>query len=278
MTQSFYIDLHVHSSCSDGTYTPTQLVDYAIKKGLRAIALTDHDTTDGISEAIDAARHTSLTIIPGIELSAAYQGKDIHILGFNIDPDNLHFRERLKTFQKARDQRNRTVIQRMQEQGLQITWEDMIKNFPDSVWTRAHFARFLMETEQVHTLAEAFNRFLGDHAPCFVPRKMISPFGAIQLIHEGGGKAVLAHPLLYHLSKDQLEELTTLLANAGLDGIEAIYSTNRGMDETNLRLLAKKHGLFITGGSDFHGSNKPSIDLGCGKGNLKIPASLLEHL
>ena len=154
----------------------------------------------------------------------------------------------------------------------------MIKNFPDSVWTRAHFARFLMETKQVHTLAEAFNRFLGDHAPCFVPRKMISPFGAIQLIHEGGGKAVLAHPLLYHLSKDQLEELTTLLANAGLDGIEAIYSTNRGMDETNLRLLAKKHGLFITGGSDFHGSNKPSIDLGCGKGNLKIPASLLEHL
>ena len=156
MTQSFYIDLHVHSSCSDGTYTPTQLVDYAIKKGLRAIALTDHDTTDGISEATDAARHTSLTIIPGIELSAAYQGKDIHILGFNIDPDNLHFRERLKTFQKARDQRNRTVIQRMQEQGLQITWEDMIKNFPDSVWTRAHFARFLMETKQVHTLAEAF--------------------------------------------------------------------------------------------------------------------------
>lgn len=278
MTQSFYIDLHVHSSCSDGTYTPTQLVDYAIKKGLRAIALTDHDTTDGISEAIDAARHTSLTIIPGIELSAAYQGKDIHILGFNIDPDNLHFQERLKTFQKARDQRNRTVIQRMQEQGLQITWEDMMENFPDSVWTRAHFARFLMETGQVHTLAEAFNRFLGDHAPCFVPRKMISPFGAIQLIHEGGGKAVLAHPLLYHLSKDQLEELTTLLANAGLDGIEAIYSTNRGMDETNLRLLAKKHGLFITGGSDFHGSNKPSIDLGCGKGNLKIPASLLEHL
>ena len=278
MTQSFYIDLHVHSSCSDGTYTPTQLVDYAIKKGLRAIALTDHDTTDGISEAIDAARHTSLTIIPGIELSAAYQGKDIHILGFNIDPDNLHFQERLKTFQKARDQRNRTVIQRMQEQGLQITWEDMMENFPDSVWTRAHFARFLMETGQVHTLAEAFNRFLGDHAPCFVPRKMISPFVAIQLIHEGGGKAVLAHPLLYHLSKDQLEELTTLLANAGLDGIEAIYSTNRGMDETNLRLLAKKHGLFITGGSDFHGSNKPSIDLGCGKGNLKIPASLLEHL
>lgn len=278
MTQSFYIDLHVHSSCSDGTYTPTQLVDYAIKKGLRAIALTDHDTTDGISEAIDAAHHTSLTIIPGIELSAAYQGKDIHILGFNIDPDNLHFQERLKTFQKARDQRNRTVIQRMQEHGLRITWEDMIKNFPDSVWTRAHFARFLTETGQVHTLAEAFNRFLGDHAPCFVPRKMISPFEAIQLIHEGGGKAVLAHPLLYHLSKDQLEELTTLLTNAGLDGIEAIYSTNRGMDETNLRLLAKKHGLFITGGSDFHGSNKPSIDLGCGKGNLKIPASLLEYL
>lgn len=166
----------------------------------------------------------------------------------------------------------------MQDQGLSISYEEMLKLFPDSVWTRAHFARFLVETHQVHTIPEAFNRFLGDHAPCFVPREKVTPFQAVKLIHRGGGKAVLAHPLIYHLSPDQLDELTSLLVKSGLDGIEAIYSTNKGMDETNMRRLARKYNLFITGGSDFHGSNKPAIDMGCGKGNLKIPSSLLKNL
>lgn len=278
MPQPLYIDLHVHSSCSDGTFTPSELVAYAIKKGLKAIALTDHDTIDGIKEATEAARQTALTIIPGIELSTAYHGKDIHILGLNIDPENLTFQERLKTFQQERDLRNLRMIQKLQENGLHITEKDMAEKFPDSVWTRAHFARFLMDTRQVHTIPEAFNRYLGDHAPCFVPREKVSPFQAVTLIHEGGGKAILAHPLLYHLSPDALEELVTQLAHAGLDGIEAIYSSNKGMDEIHMRSLAKKHGLFFTGGSDFHGSNKPSIDLGCGQGNLKIPAFLLENL
>ena len=170
------------------------------------------------------------------------------------------------------------MISRMQNEGLHITWQDMADNFPDSVWTRVHFARFLADTGQVHTLAEAFNRFLGDHAPCFVPRNKVTPFEAVEMIHQGKGKAVLAHPLLYHLSEEQLEELVQALVQAGLDGIEAIYSNNTGLDEVRMRQMAKKYGIFITGGSDFHGSNKPAIDLGKGRGNLKIPSYLLENL
>ncbi|MDY4669344.1 MAG: PHP domain-containing protein [Oliverpabstia sp.] len=278
MSHTPYIDLHVHSNCSDGTFTPSQLVAYALEKGLQAIALTDHDTTEGIEQAQAAAQNTSLQVIPGIELSTAYLGRDIHILGLNIDPENAYFQEKIKAFQQEREDRNRTMISRMQKEGLHITWQDMADNFPDSVWTRAHFARFLADTGQVHTLAEAFNRFLGDHAPCFVPRNKVTPFEAVEMIHQGKGKAVLAHPLLYHLTEEQLDELVQALVQSGLDGIEAIYSNNTGLDEVRMRQMAKKYGIFITGGSDFHGSNKPAIDLGKGRGNLKIPAYLLENL
>lgn len=278
MSHTLYIDLHVHSNCSDGTFSPSQLVEYALEKGLKAIALTDHDTTEGIEEARAAAQNTYLQVIPGIELSTAFLGRDIHILGLNIDPENTYFQEKIKAFQQEREQRNRTMISRMQKEGLRITWQDMADNFPDSIWTRAHFARFLADTGQVHTLAEAFNRFLGDHAPCFVPRNKVTPLEAVKMIHQGKGKAVLAHPLLYHLTEEQLEELVQSLVQSGLDGIEAIYSTNTGLDEVRMRQLAKKYGIFITGGSDFHGSNKPSIDLGKGRGNLKIPAYLLDNL
>lgn len=278
MSHTPYIDLHVHSNCSDGTFSPSQLVEYALEKGLQAIALTDHDTTEGIEEARAAAQNTYLQVIPGIELSTAFLGRDIHILGLNIDPENTYFQEKIKAFQQEREQRNRTMISRMQKEGLRITWQDMADNFPDSIWTRAHFARFLADTGQVHTLAEAFNRFLGDHAPCFVPRNKVTPLEAVKMIHQGKGKAVLAHPLLYHLTEEQLEELVQSLVQSGLDGIEAIYSTNTGLDEVRMRQLAKKYGIFITGGSDFHGSNKPSIDLGKGRGNLKIPAYLLDNL
>ena len=273
-----YIDLHVHSTSSDGTFSPTELVAYGLKKGLCAFALTDHDTTSGIAEAQEAARGTDLTVIPGIELSTSWKNRDIHILGLNIEPENAYFQDNLRDFQLEREHRNKKIIKKMQDMGLSISYDEMLKSFPDSVWTRAHFARFLLNTHQVHTIPEAFNRFLGDHAPCFVPREKVTPFQAVQMIHQGGGKAVLAHPLLYHLTSGELDELTAALTKSGLDGIEAIYSSNKGMDETNMRRLASKYKLFITGGSDFHGSNKPSIDLGCGKGNLKIPSSLLKNL
>ena len=272
------IDLHVHSNCSDGTYTPEELVAYALEKGLKAFALTDHDTTAGIARAQRAASGTGLELIPGIELSTEYKGKDIHILGLGIDPENAYFQDQLLRFQNARNLRNEKMIEKLREHGIDITLEQMRACFPDSVWTRAHFARYLFDHGYVKEMWDAFDLYLGDHAPCFIPREKVTPFQAVQLIHEGGGYAVLAHPLLYRLGEEPLNLLVKTLTGCGLDGIEAIYSTNRFSDEADMRQLARRYGLAITGGSDFHGSNKPSIDLGCGKGNLRIPYRLLKTI
>ena len=149
---------------------------------------------------------------------------------------------------------------------------------PDSVWTRANFARYLLEHGYVKTMPDAFSRYVGDDAPCFVPREKVTPDQAVDLIHRFGGLAVLAHPILYKLSHEALDQLVCTLKEHDLDGIEAIYSTYRGLDESRVKQLARKYKLCITGGSDFHGSNKPDIDLGTGRGNLNIPYELWENL
>ncbi len=273
-----YIDLHVHSTVSDGTFTPSELVHYAIEKNLSAFALTDHDTTDGLEEAFKAACGSNLEIIPGIELSTTWNSTDVHIVGLDIDWKNTYFRKTLSEFQASRELRNEKIIARLQKEGIPITAKLMEKDFPNSVWTRAHFARFLFEHNYVGSMKEAFDRYLGNHAKCYVPREKVTPFQAIHLIHEGGGKAIFAHPILTRLSKDRLESLVNELSQNGLDGIETLYVSYTPADELFTKQLAKRYGLKQSGGSDFHGSNKPYIDLGCGKGNLKIPYEILEQL
>lgn len=264
------IDLHVHSNCSDGTLSPIELVELAHKKNLMAFALTDHDTTDGIKEAAIAAKSYDIELIPGIELSTNYQNQDIHILGLGIDTEDVYFQEELMKFQDSRDIRNIKMIGKLQDAGIDITYDKMLALFSDSVWTRAHFARFLQDHNYVSNMWDAFPKYIGDDAPCFVPREKVTPFQAVQLIHEGGGYAILAHPLLYRLSNSRLDRLVMELKSSGLDGLEVMYSMNRKMDESDMKVLARKYGLKISGGSDFHGSNKPNIQLGTGKGNLNI--------
>ncbi len=274
------IDLHVHSNYSDGTCSPSRLVQLALEKSLRAFALTDHDTTDGIFEAINAARNTELEVIPGIEFSTTYDKKDIHILGLGIQYENDDFQSALKRFRCSRNIRNLQIIEKLQEHGIDISYDKILKEYPDSasVWTRAHFARYLLEHGYVSSRNEAFDRYLGDRASCFVPRPKASPFEVISIIHQAGGYAVLAHPLLYGFSDKNLEILVSKCKESGIDGIEAVYSRNTPSNESQMRQLARKFGLKITGGSDFHGENKPDIDLGVGKGNLRIPYELWEHL
>lgn len=273
-----YIDLHVHSTASDGTLTPSRLVTLAEEKKLKAFALTDHDTTAGLKEALLASENTSVEVIPGIELSTTWLGRDVHIVGLDIDFENYYFQETLSRFQDSREIRNKKILSLLQKEGLPISKEAMKEAFPDSIWTRAHFARFLLDHKLVSSMNEAFDRYLGDHAKCYVPREKVSPFQAISLIHEGGGIAVFAHPILCRLDKNRLESLTAELKQAGLDGIEAYYSTYRHADEQTIIQIAKRHGLALSGGSDFHGSNKPQIQLGTGKGNLKIPYQIWENL
>lgn len=273
-----FIDLHVHSSCSDGTYSPAQVISLAARKGLRAIALTDHDTVSGISEALEAGKKLGVEVIPGIEFSTGYQNRDIHIVGLQINHRDAYFLEALKDFQSSRDRRNEKIIGLLQQAGISVSWTAMADAFPDCVWTRAHFARYLMEHGYVSSVKEAFPRYLGDHAPCFVPREKVTPWQAIELIHQNGGIAVLAHPMLYGLGQEQLRLLFSRLRSAGLDGVEVFYSTNSREEERLSRQLARDYDLAPSGGSDFHGDNKPEISLGTGRGNLKIPYSVLEQL
>lgn len=272
------IDLHVHSSCSDGTFAPAELVSIASQKNLSAFALTDHDTVRGLPDAIKAAEPLDIEVIPGIELSTAYHGKDIHILGLYMDYENSYFKNQLKFFQDSRDERNKKMITLLKEKNIDISFEQMKNSFGTAIWTRAHFARFLLDNGYIRSMNEAFDRYIGDHGPCFVPREKVAPAQAIRLLRDTAGIPILAHPLLYKLSPDALTLMTKELIAAGLLGIEAVYSGNTGNDEDRMKELAAKFNLKISGGSDFHGSNKPQISLGTGKGNLSIPYSILTDL
>lgn len=273
------IDLHVHSTYSDGTLTPYELAKLARNTGLSAFALTDHDTVDGIPDALNACREFEIELIPGIEFSTEYQGKDIHIVGLEFDWQSPHFLSEIHLFQDSRDIRNRKMIAKLHDLGnIDISWEQMEAAFGKSVWTRAHFARYLKDHGYVKEMKEAFSRYIGDNCPYFVPREKVSPAQAVRLIRSTGGIPILAHPLLYHLTEEGLLTLIEELKRAGLLGIEALYSTHTPEEESFVLRLARKQGLLISGGSDFHGSNKPSISLGTGRGNLKIPYELLEKL
>lgn len=274
-----YIDLHVHSTVSDGTFTPTELVTEAKRCNLSAFALTDHDTVRGFEEAKKASEGSGVEVIPGVEISAAYKKKDIHILGLLIDPNYEPLKRSLDAALLERDQRNAKMAQNLATGGLDIDIKRLTAAFsPDTVLTRAHFAKFLLETKQIKSINEAFEHYLNADGPYYVPREYISPENAIKLIKQAGGIPVLAHPLVYHLPEEELDALIARLKNAGLEGLEVFYSANTGFDEGIVRRYANKYNLIMTGGSDFHGANKPHISMGSGKGNLKIPYSVLENL
>lgn len=272
------IDLHVHSNASDGTYTPRELVLYAEEKGLAAFALTDHDTVKGVFEAVEAAKGRELEVIPGIEISSEYKGGDIHILGLYIDYRRSEFSAALQKFVDARERRNLEMAEKLSEHGFLVTMEEMLTAYPGAVITRAHFAKYMKAKGYVSSYEEAFRKYIGKSCPCYVPRTVIQPKDAIGLIREAGGVAVLAHPLLYHLTVEELAHMIKYLKELGLQGIEVFYSMNQEGDENLVASLAREMGLLMTGGSDFHGTTKPHIDLGNGRGNLYVPDSLLNPL
>lgn len=272
------IDLHVHSTCSDGTLSPKELVDYAIKKDLTAFALTDHDTVEGLPEAFAAADAAGIELIAGIEFSTVYQERDLHILGLDMDYQSPVFLEKVQLLQSEREDRNQRMMDLMAADNIDISREQMAEMFGEQIWTRAHFARYLATKGYVRHMWDAFDTHIGDNCKYYVPRQKVSPFQMVQFIREMNGIPILAHPFQYHLNEEGLITLIKSLKRAGLLGIEAIYSTHTGTQEREIRKLARSFGLCISGGSDFHGANKPAIDLGKGKGNLRIPYELLEQL
>lgn len=278
-----YIDLHVHSDCSDGTFSPEELVQLALDNELVAFSLTDHDTVDGVGRALAAAENRPISVIPGVELSCEYvvspeKKKEIHILGYNIDYTLPELREALVRVAEERDNRNRKMCENLHGAGFPIDYEALTGRFGSTILTRAHFARFLLEQGAIPSIDAAFKKILAEDGPYFVPRRYLTPEEGISLIKKAGGKPVLAHPLLYKFSVTQLHDLITELKGYGLVGIEAMYSRNRGNDEAFVRKLARDFDLFITGGTDFHGANKPDLEIGRGEGNLRVPVMLLENL
>jgi len=272
------VDLHTHTTESDGSFTPEELILEAKRVGLSAIAITDHDTISGIKKAAPVAVSNDIELIPGIELSTDYNGKEVHVVGLYINIENTYLLEKLNEFKTCRDNRNELIVANLQKEGFDITMEALKAENPDCVITRANIARFLYEHKMIPSIQTAFEKYIGDNCKCFVNRFKITPMDAVRLIKKAGGTAILAHPLLYHMSNTLLQQLVNDMKSAGLDGIEAIYCTYTPSEERHIKQFAKENDLLISGGSDFHGTTKPKLNLATGYGKLYIPYDVLEHI
>lgn len=272
------IDLHVHSNASDGSLTPTQVADEAMRVGLKAIALTDHDTVDGIPEILSYTANKPLEVIPGIELSCYYNKREIHILGYYVDYQNKGLNDELAKLKQAREARNMRMVEMMQADGIPVTMEKLLHGNPDSVITRAHFARVLVEEQVCKTKDAAFRKYIGVGCKYYLPKPEVTCETAMRILTEYSEAAFLAHPLLYHFGYAQIEALLLYLKSLGLKGVEAYHSSNNVYESDKLRSIAERLGLGISGGSDFHGVVKPNIQMGTGRGNMKIPMRLLEEI
>ena len=270
------IDLHVHSTASDGSCTPAEVVKLADEAELIAMALTDHDTVSGIDEAIEAADDLDLQIVPGVELSCIYNEKEIHILGLYINHKNEDFQKFLKDSAAKRSARNEEMLAAFQADGFEITMEDLLCGNPKTVVTRAHFARALLNKGYVKSVDQAFKKYLEPGCPYYRKRAIITPEESIQAIRSAGGFPVLAHPCQYKFGWKATEEMIVYLQSIGLRGLECFHSSNNQSESGKLRSLAMKYDLALTGGSDFHGAAKPDIKVGVGRGGLRVPALYLD--
>ena len=273
------IDLHVHSTSSDGTLTPVEVVRYAKSKGLAAIALTDHDTTVGIHEAIEEGNRVGLEVIPGVELSAEYEDREIHILGLNIDFKSALLLDKLHIMKKDREERDPRMIKKLNELGFEITLEDVkAEAVEGGVVTRAHFAAALLRKGYIGERKEAFEKYIGFGCPAFVKRAKVSPYEAMKIIKDAGGVTIVAHICLSLRSTEKVKTAVKEFMGYGLEGIEVFHSNHSREEMQFLIRLAKKNNLLVTGGSDYHGLNKSGIDIGVGFGNLRIDYELLEKI
>jgi predicted metal-dependent phosphoesterase TrpH len=247
------VDLHMHTTASDGQYAPAELVSLAARRGLDVIAITDHDTTDGVAEAQRAAATGLPLVIPGIELSAEDMVddrlSDVHILGYYIDTQNPDFQRQLQQFRTDRFTRGERIVQRLSELGMPLRWARVLEIAESGAIGRPHIAKAMVEAGYVNSVSEAFERFIYNGGPAYVARKRMSPEEAIALIHSAGGVAVMAHPGLVRNYESLLRER---LIPAGLDGVEVVHPKNPEVVRLNLRGLAQHYNLIMTGGSDFH--------------------------
>lgn len=272
------IDLHVHSVYSDGTNTPAELVAKAEKRGLKAIAITDHDTLGGIVPLQLAAEGTSVEAVPGIELSAECERGTMHILGYLIDHTCEELIEKVDTVRKGREERNVEILKKLNKLGYVLTWEDVTSEAGADVVGRPHFAEALRKRGHVKNRKAAFDLLLAKGRPAYTERYRYTARECIELIRQAGGIAVLAHPATLCLPDDQLRGLVKGLASYGLGGIEAYYAEHHPGNIKKFCQWADEFGLLCTGGTDYHGRNTPDLRLGIGFGQLRVPDEALANL
>ncbi len=270
------VDLHTHTTCSDGTYTPEELVYYGKKRGLSAIAITDHDTVDGTEEGEYYGRKAGIEVIKGIEVSTEYNDTDIHIVGLFVNDKDSAFLNILSDLREKRRSRNVLMAEKLRALGKDISYEDIVKAADGGVVTRAHAAKALMAKGYTGSIKEGFDKYIGKNKPAYVKREVPNWKTTLGILKENGALAILAHPLLYNMDRYSLDSMVYELSQNGLTGIEAYYSTHSAADTEYIKSIAEKNKLLPSGGSDFHGRNKPHIDLG--DENLIVPYEVLERL
>jgi len=274
------IDLHMHSTCSDGTLTPEELVAAALDLGLEAAALTDHDTVSGVERFLLAASGTSLHAVPGVELASMLFNKDIHIVGLFIDPECPSLLSALEQMRLWREERNAEMVERIRSKGYEITMDEVLAEAGGESVGRPHMASVLLKKGYFLDMQSVFGRLIGRNGSCYVLRKYYPVDACIRLIHEAGGLAIWAHPLhAAHGARAALRKIGSRLISYGLDGLECYYSMFAEQQQTDALEFARARSLLISGGSDFHGASHPQVKMGTGiDNNLAIPFEIYERL
>lgn len=263
------VDLHLHTSCSDGEFPPEEVVRQAASKGLRTIAIADHDTVAGVPQALESACKASLRVIPAVEISCELAEGEVHLLGYFVDSsDDSPLAQMLARFRESRARRAHLMLDKLARLGMPLTWDEVEAFAGGESVGRPHVAQALVARGYAQSVAEAFDRYLFRGGPAYVPRFKLAPEEAIALIRESGGVAVLAHPL-------DILDTVGWLTSAGLDGLEAYYPLYTPDVSAQIAAIARRHGLIVTGGSDFHGPRvSPGIDIGC----VDVPDEVVQAL
>ena len=275
------IDLHTHSTASDGGDTPTLLVENAVRKGLSAIALTDHDTVSGLPEFLKAGENVSLKVIPGVELSSRGENRELHIVGLFIDHETPSLLSFLEKMRESRKKRNEEMLIRLNVIGFPLTWEELVNEAGGESIGRPHFAQALIRKGYFKTPRDVFEQCLKRGKRAYVPRELPSPAEAIKAIHEAGGVAIWAHPVSHNSGgsgRSHVRRCLKYLIPEGLDGMETYYSQFTPAQHDMVTELAEEYSLLASGGSDYHGKNIPDLALGTGMGDLAVSDELLTAL
>lgn len=271
------VDLHVHTTASDGSFSPAAVVELAARSGLAAIAITDHDTVDGCAEAVATGKKLGIEVLPGIEISLDFVD-NTHLLGYFPRGYTAEFLSAIATLKAYREERIPKILSKLEELGCPVTLAEAQKESGNDVIGRPHIARIMLRKKYVSSIQEAFDRYLASNAAAYVRKRKFTPEEALSLIGRSGGVPVLAHPVTMDMESAMLARYIPVWKKAGLRGIETLYSEYSIEQQLFLEDLADRESLLKTGGTDFHGSSKPKIAIGSGKGNLRVPKSYYDRI